>query len=48
MFVLITDTGVMEWQKCISYNIDGGHLMFFACEAILNGLFFIWTNIKHR
>ena len=48
MFVLLTDIGVMVWQRCISYNIDGGHLMLFVCKAILNGLFYIWTNIKQR
>ena len=42
MFVLLTDIGVIF----ISYSIDGGHLMFFVSKAILNGLFYIWTNIK--
>ena len=46
MFVLLTDIGVVVWQIFISYSIDGGHLMFFVSKTILNGLFYIWTNIK--
>ena len=41
MFVLLTDIGVMVWQIFNSYNIDGGHLMFLVCKAILDGLFYI-------
>ena len=47
MFVLLTDIGVMVCQRFISYNIDGGHLVF-VCKAILNGLFYIWTKIKTK
>ena len=45
MVVLLTDIGVMVSHRFISYNIDGGHLMFLVCKAILDGLFYIWSNI---